>query len=110
MSGGDLEHTVVVLPFLFRRNLFGESPVLNDLLVFNPIQVDVNAWLALNRSRSSYENEVSLSQQELYLVYASVLHEYSQVMNERPDSIADPRLVADAIISGKVLQDLAVVT
>jgi hypothetical protein len=31
-------------------------------------------------------------------------------MNERPDSIADPRLVADAIISGKVLQDLAVVT
>jgi hypothetical protein len=55
-------------------------------------------------------NTKSLSQQEVYLVYASVLHEYSQVMNECPDSIAEPRLVADAIISGKVLQDLAVVT
>src|ERR1700691_5716620 len=103
------EHAVVVLPFLFRRNLFGESPVLNDPLVFSPIQVDVDARLALNRSHRSYENEVSLSQQELYLVYASVLHQYSQVMNERPDSIADPRVVADAIVSVKVLQDLAVV-
>jgi len=84
--------------------------VLNDLLVFNSIQVDVDARLALNRSHDSYENKISLSQQEDYLVDASVLHEYSQVMEERRDSIADTRLVANAIISGKILQDPAVVT
>jgi hypothetical protein len=36
-SGVELEHTFRVLPFLLRRNLFGKSPMLGDLLLFDSI-------------------------------------------------------------------------
>ena len=62
------------------------------------------------RSLGSYKNEVSLSQHELDLIYASVFRELFQVTFECWDSIADAGFVADAMISRKVLRGFTVVS
>jgi hypothetical protein len=61
------------------------------------------------RSLGSYKNEVSLSQHKLDLVDASVFREFFQVTFECRDSIADAGLVADAMISRKVLRNFTVI-
>src|SRR6202167_4106159 len=61
------------------------------------------------RSLGSYKHEVSLSEHELDLVDASVLNEFFQVTFEVLDSIADAWLVADAMISRKILRDFTVI-
>ena len=61
------------------------------------------------RSLGSYKHEVSLSEHELDLVDASVLDEFFQVTFEVLDSIADAWLVADAMISRKILRDFTVI-
>jgi hypothetical protein len=61
------------------------------------------------RSLGGYKHEVSLSEDELDLVDASVLNQFFQVTLEVLDSIADARFVSDAMISGKVLRDLFVI-
>ena len=92
-----------------RRKFFGESPALNDLRVFNPVQVDVEATVALMRAFGSYKNEVFLSQHEFDLVDASALNKFFQVTSEIRHSIADARLVANALISSKVIRDSTVI-
>ena len=86
------------------------SPALSDLLVFNPVKVDVDARFALVRTLSGYENEISLSEQELDLVDASVFNEFFQVTSEVIDSIANAGLMADAMISRKILRYLVVIS
>ncbi len=61
------------------------------------------------RSLRRYENEVSLPEQKLDLVNASVLHEFCEVTCECRDTIVDAGFVTDAMISGKVIRDLAVI-
>jgi hypothetical protein len=57
----ELEHAVIVLPLLFRRNHLGKAPVLHNLFVFHAVQVDVNAGFALMCALSGDEHEISLS-------------------------------------------------
>ena len=61
------------------------------------------------RSHGSYENEVSLSEYELDVIDASVFNEFFQVTFEVLDSIADAGLMADAMISRKILRDFTVI-
>src|ERR1700677_105073 len=61
------------------------------------------------RSFGSYENEVSLSQHKLDLVYASVFREFFEVTFECCDSIANAGFVADAMISSKVVRNFTVI-
>jgi hypothetical protein len=105
----ELEHAVVVFPLLMRRRFFGESPALSDLPIFNPVQVDIEARFALMRALGSYKNEVILSQHEFDLVDSSVLNEFIQIAPEIRDSIADARLVADAMIPSKVVWNVTVI-
>lgn len=93
------EHPVVVLPHFRRRNLFGKAPMLHDLVVFDPVQVDIGARVALVRPLGDEEDEVSLSEQKLDLVYGPVAREDLQVAHEFVDAISDAGLVAGAIIT-----------
>ena len=61
------------------------------------------------RSLGGYKSEVSLPKHELDLIDASVLSEYFQVMFEVLDSITNAGLVADAMISRKILRDFTVI-
>jgi hypothetical protein len=49
-----LEYSVIILPFRLQRHFFGKSPALCDRLVFNPVEIDVDAWGELMRSLRSY--------------------------------------------------------
>jgi hypothetical protein len=105
----DLEHPVVVSPFLLWWNRFRESPVLNDLFVLDSVQVDVDARATLMRSLGSYEDEISLPEQEPDLIDGSVLRDLFEITLKRRESVADTGLVADLICSN-VMRDLAVVS
>ena len=49
----------VVFPLIPRGRLLGEAPALGDLAVFDSVKVDLAARVALMRSLSGYENEVT---------------------------------------------------
>ena len=61
------------------------------------------------RSLGSYEDEISLSEQELDLIDGSVLRELFEITFKSREPVADAGLVADLICSN-VMRDLAVVS
>ena len=79
----DLEHAVRVFSLRLRRNLVRKTPALNDLSVFNSVQIDVDARFALDRSFGGSENEVSLSENKLDLIDAPAFDEPFQVLSKR---------------------------
>jgi hypothetical protein len=104
-----LEHAVIAFPFLLRWHFFGEPPVLNDLLVFDPVKIDVDARVALMRSSRGDEDEVSLSQHESDFIDGPVFRDHFEITQERRQSITHAGFVANLIFSD-VARDLAVVS
>ena len=82
--------------------------MLGHLPVCNSVQVDIDARGALMRSLGGDENKVAFSQHDLDLVDGPVALDCFQVAQERGESVADARFVADGVCRNAIRNFAAV--